>query len=490
MPREHRISSVRAPTVIVCGVSAAALPFALLSFTGFLAIGALFAQDTVFRAETNLRQLEIRVVDNQGRALTGLTAESFALSIDSKSVEIATLDFIERPATIVSNEGARSVEKRAGATQLRTEAAAGQNASETRVLILPEVSRETATAVYESVKRFLSEPWPTGTLVALEGTPFTHDRERLLKALDVKFGGTSLIDVGTIGDQFSAEVMEDWKAELIRNGIDPAPYMPQTFGATLLRTKLRAYRYRDIVRQLSAYPGKKVIVLYREGLPMEPSSQAWWRELAAEAIQHRVSFYTVDSRGLLGSGAGANRQRPTAPPPIISASNTTEGRSLSLREASEGRILAQDDGRHGIRQLAATTGGRSAVNSNDLGQVFEDLRTDLSGYYLLGYYLREDPRTPGKTHRIKVKVKRPRARVRALAGYSDPQPFAKWTKTERFGHLYQAIAGEVEYRNLEAAVGFEIFADEHGNGRLYFDVGGMLGDFELGWSKKIVVAVF
>jgi hypothetical protein len=69
-----------------------------------------------------------------------------------------------------------------------------------------------------------------------------------------------------------------------------------------------------------------------------------------------------------------------------------------------------------LRRIAADTGGRAIVNTNDPTEQLNGVMADASAYYLIGY-------TPtrrgndGKFHEIKVRVKRRGVRVTARRGY-------------------------------------------------------------------------
>jgi hypothetical protein len=72
-----------------------------------------------------------------------------------------------------------------------------------------------------------------------------------------------------------------------------------------------------------------------------------------------------------------------------------------------------------LRMLAENTDGKTVLNNNDLDRGFRQIATDLSSYYLLGYYS-SNAKLDGKYHTIKVRVKRPGIEVRARKGYTSP----------------------------------------------------------------------
>jgi len=72
-----------------------------------------------------------------------------------------------------------------------------------------------------------------------------------------------------------------------------------------------------------------------------------------------------------------------------------------------------------LYQLAAETGGRTIVNTNNFSGGLERVFADNTAYYVLGYTptrIEDD----GKYHKITVKVKRSGTRVLARQGYFAP----------------------------------------------------------------------
>jgi len=127
---------------------------------------------------------------------------------------------------------------------------------------------------------------------------------------------------------------------------------------------------------------------------------AEFRRLLDEANRANASFYPVDPRGLpvfdtplvdmTGSGIA-----PITPPSV-------DQRML------QGRLTS-------LRTLAGATDGLAIVNNNDLNAGLQRIVSDLTSYYLLGYY--SSAPLDGKFHAISVRVKRPGVQVRARRGY-------------------------------------------------------------------------
>ena len=140
--------------------------------------------------------------------------------------------------------------------------------------------------------------------------------------------------------------------------------------------------------------------------------------LTQEANRYNVSFYPFDTRGLtafdkdLGDrdetmvndrGEWYNRQ-----------SNTLPGTLMGDRASLDVRMDS-------LRLLADGTDGLAVINTNDLDGGARRIVSDLSSYYLLGYYSSNDA-LDGKWRNIRVRVKRPGVEVRARKGYRALRP--------------------------------------------------------------------
>ena len=125
--------------------------------------------------------------------------------------------------------------------------------------------------------------------------------------------------------------------------------------------------------------GRKSILFFSQGPPLPPSSPNEQRYQAAMEAANRgnVTIHVIDPRPLGSVGFG---------------------------------------GANTLRRIAADTGGRAIVNTNDPTDQLEGVMADASAYYLIGY-------TPtrrgndGKFHEINVRVKRRGVRVTARRGY-------------------------------------------------------------------------
>jgi VWFA-related protein len=125
-----------------------------------------------------------------------------------------------------------------------------------------------------------------------------------------------------------------------------------------------------------------------------------FREILDKANRANVSFYPVDPRGIVAfdddivpvAGVGQN---PTISP-------VEDNRRLGERHTS-------------LRTMAESTDGVAVLDTNNFGPALKRMTSDLSSYYLLGYY--STGKLDGQFHAITVNVTRPGVQVRARRGY-------------------------------------------------------------------------
>jgi len=171
-----------------------------------------------------------------------------------------------------------------------------------------------------------------------------------------------------------------------------------------------------------------------------------------EAIRAKVSFYPVDSRGLVASA------------PLGDATQGSPGGSgmytgSSAMARASGFAKSQDT----MWSLAADTGGKALLDNNDLGRGIRQAEEGISSYYILGYYTTNE-NLDGKFRRIKITLNKTElsASLNYRQGYYAGKQFGKFTTAEKERQLEDAlmmgdpvtdltIAMEVNYFQLNRA---------------------------------------
>lgn len=240
-------------------------------------------------------------------------------------------------------------------------------------------------------------------------------------------------------------------------------------------------------RYLAPIPGRKHIVFYSAGYPMQPQSiaasvieamcgsgaaqgsgrsnmqagpseahtalrvgtqvdaEGILRAMVDEANRSQVSVYTVDARGLVGDAVPGSQRVPSR---MIRLGNAQAIQQRAVREPQE--ILYS---------IADRTGGTASINTNDMARGMQAAARDGRAYYLLGY-TPPGGRKEGRYYPIEVKVTRPGLKLRYRRGYEwvndEKRAERALTAALRFPELYAqeglALDSWVEAGKLNVAV--------------------------------------
>lgn len=433
---------------------------------------ALSAQD--YRVEVRLVEVEVRVTDRQGRAVPDLTRADFTLTEDGIPHDVATVAFVPpaEPMTL-------RWERTDGQTGVEPETITPP-ASPTWIYIATEAAPTEARRVEEAVRAFLLSGLRPGFKVSLGGRPFTDDRTVLLTTLShlsrnpLGSGGLpGLVDLARpLADDaaderaLAAAFRRQEEGTSTLAGFTSRPERVEIGGsfAQPMITVGRAERslpvygdvalnqYFDLVERMAALPGKKSIVLMRPGLRLEPDNVGLLLDLSSFAVRKRVSFYTVDSRGLESHLPADEKFVP------FNIDRRTRRTEPDLLGQLETAAMARD----GLLSLARETGGKAHIGTNRLSDIFDRVATDASGYYVVSYYP-VDLRSAGRFRSLKVSVARRDAKViQATKGYYETRSTSMFAKDNRGLALRQAMQRVEVPVDLPVAASVGMFSSDEG----------------------------
>ncbi len=425
-------------------------------------------------------EVEVRVTDGRGRPIPDLTREDFELLENGQAQRVATFEYVAGPLDEApSGPAAERNTDRAEAEP--TEAVSAMRRS-TFIYIAARGRREDRLRIYNAIREFLDENLAPDVFVSIQGSPFTDSRAELQAELEAQLEGrergAGLVD--RVAEDMARDIaFDDRLDQLFEGQLDEAN---QDFQEMLdsrqnrqeFYRRVRMYEYIDLIRALAAFPGKKMVVLFATGLPVDEDNLDVMKVLEDEATRARVRFYVSDTARLAATPPGGDAEgRGNL------ASLFGDRLSSSFVSATESR---QDD-QDGLYELARRTGGRAVLNSNDFGEVFEVVNRESRNYYLLGYYP-EDTEQRGRLRRIRVRVKRQGLRVSHQRGYYEERPFALMSKSERGLHLRQALEFDTPFADLPLRVDHNFFRNSEGKPVLVYSVGLHAGDMPAAASGK------
>lgn len=428
------------------------------------------AQD--YRVEVRLVEVEVRVVDRSGAPVSNLTPADFTLAENDVPHDVATAQYLP-----LYEPGAARWERADGTA---SEPVADAPVTPTWIYVATEVGPHDVQRAEAALRTFVLEGLQPGFKVSIGGRPFSGDRAQLLGTLNQLVRGPigadgrpGLVDLAwQMGDDVAEERALSSTFKRQDDGMAPLPGFharPESVDTdgSLARPYLtmgRADRqlpvysnvalneYYDLVEKLAPLPGKKAIVLMRPGLRMEVDNQGLLRDLASFAVRRRVSFYTVDSRGL-------NAQPPVDERhvPFMMDRRRRPGEPDLIGQL-ESRVL----NREGLDNLARETGGRSLIGTNRLADIFEKVAEDASGYYVISYYP-IDLRQSGRFRSVKVEVSRPGLKVvQSTRGYYETRPQSLFTKDDRGLALRRAMQLARAPNDLPMATSVHLFGSDQG----------------------------
>lgn len=175
-----------------------------------------------------------------------------------------------------------------------------------------------------------------------------------------------------------------------------------------VRTDTTMQALMALAAHVSGIPGRKNLVWLTSNLAVSP-------EAAARAVSGSdIAIYPVDARGLLpiaisnsdtdsGQGDLVGLTPPRGTPPSRPG-NLSSGASSNPTAVSTLQILADE------------TGGKAFINNNDLKGAVRAAIDDGAVTYTLGFYV-DSNSLDGKFHDLKVHVKRSGLQVRTQRGY-------------------------------------------------------------------------
>lgn len=393
----------------------------------------------IFRVSAELVVVDLVATDRAGRFVVDLQPGDIQVFEDGKPQKVRFVTLVRRGVPEERVPPTDPADASEPVSRGRSEEASPDVAANPpRLVVVVDLASTPADAlprVRDAVRSMVTEELPDGPEVMFatlwQGLsiqqPFTRDRITVATAVselvvpnETGLGYSELLDASerlcdTFQDRLDLVLRQ--LVSLGRGIIDENQRQLTTSSESL----------SALARSLAAAPGRKHVVFFSSGYALNATSQVielvaaayaacggdaeQARRVAAQELtaaggfdagpfermldranRSQVSIYAVDSRGLMTTSPEAQQR--------VSARATRRGQAQRFRALEA--TLPQEY----LRTVAADTGGRSFLNSNDLAQGLRRAWLDADEYYLVGY---EPPaeRKTGRFHRIEVKVTRP-----------------------------------------------------------------------------------
>jgi len=407
---------------------------------------------TTFKTSTQLVIENVAVTDKNGNSIEGLTAKDFTVMEDGVPQEITVFEYQKLPeapdTTPTLGEVRPILLDKLPRTQISPEVSGKIKYSDRRLLALyfdmtamqaPDQLRALNAAI-----KFVHTQMTPADLMAIfmfSGgavrvlSDFTADRDRLL----------SIIETMIVGENENADATPDDADTGAAFGQDDSEF-------NIFNTDRQLAALQTAVSSLSTLSEKKSLIYFVSGLrPSGVDNQAQLQATINAAIRAGVSFWPIDARGLMAQApmGDATRGSPGG------VSMYTGGAAMAMMANFQ---RSQDT----LWALAADTGGKSLLDSNDLARGIVEAQKATSSYYIIGYYA-SNAALDGKFRRIRISLNNGQsASLDYRQGYYAGKVFGKFTAADKERQLEEAlmlgdpiteltIAMEIDYFQLNRA---------------------------------------
>ena len=385
------------------------------------------------RVNSDLVLVNVVVRDKRGNLVRGLTQSDFSLSEDGKSQKISSFDFENVDELAGAGAAQPTVTGTAGPIKVTGNTPVPREQIRNRRLIVlffdftgmetDEVDRSVDAAL-----RFLDKQMTAADLVSLVSLSsslqvdqdFTSDKQLLTQRLHAynssEGQGMQNGDTGTA--EGAAETGGSYAA-------DDSDY-------NQFNTDRKLQALQALIAKLGRIEQKKSIIYFSNGVSRSGiENQTTLRAATNSAVKANVSIYPMDIRGL-----------EAMPPGGLARNASLHGVSAYSGQSVLDQFNSNASTQETLTTLAADTGGKAFLDSNDFNQVFTKVQNDTSAYYVLGYRS-TNPAMDGRFRRIKVQINRPDVKLEYRSGYYAPKDFQHFNKEDKEQQMQDELASEL-----------------------------------------------
>jgi VWFA-related protein len=385
--------------------------------------------------------LDVIVRDRKGKPITDLKPEEITIVDSGAKQKIAGFRLVEGTEAISS--GSRTALDPLRQLRLVTlvfEGMAPDQRQIARQAAIDLIRGAQAQNVYYSVVTIM------GRLHVLQ--EFTNDKNLLRKAIEKATSGLSIVQMTSESDRIKGQLQQlvasgtAGEKEPASQQTDPqaAQRAAQTLGAEqtarrlaevmlgMLRfdasisegSRMTIFGLQSLVRGLYSMPGRKSILYFSWGMWLPTHLDEPFRNLISLANRGNVTFYGVDTRGVMtgGQNTGAFAELSSAASDSAKTVMRTEG------AVTIGEITASDRMENSMRAnvqmplrgLSESTGGFLIGESNDLRGPLRQVHEEINSYYEIAYNPGIE-NYDGSYRKLTVEIARKDVVVHSRSGY-------------------------------------------------------------------------
>ncbi len=405
-----------------------------------------------FKSTTQLVVETVTVKDKSGKPVVGLKASDFKLTEDGVPQEIRFFEFQQLNTTQATTPVVVTERAQPLARLTRGGIADGEGKYRDKRLLaiyfdLTAMQVPDQLRAFEAARSFVRNKMTAADLVAIMNyqggavqvlQDFTADRSKLLSVIETLIVGEDENAPADSGDASKSDT--------------GAAFGQNDSEFNIFFTDRQLAALQTAASMLGRLNEKKSLLYFASGLRLNgTNNQAQLQATIQTAIRAGVSFWPIDARGLVASAPMGNATQG-------SPGNIGMYTGAAANAVTSNLQRSQDT----LYTLAADTGGKAMLDSNDLERGIVNAQQSVESYYILGYYT-TNANEDGKFRKVQITVTGIEGAVLDYRkGYFATKRFEKFTSADKERQLEDAlrlgepitdltIAMEVSYFQLNRA---------------------------------------
>jgi len=408
------------------------------------------ARSGVLKVSTEIVLVNVVARDKHGNVIKDLKREDFTVYEDGKKQDLSSFDFEKVDEMVMAGGAGTTV---TGTTEtgglLNTKVQKSLDARDRRLMLMffdfSAMQPEDIDRAVDAGKKYVQSKMQPADLVALMSLDtnlqldldFTDDKAKILAKL-ASYNNSEGLGFETGGTGSSEGAAET-----------SGSYTPDDTDYNTFSADRKLLALESVMAAMGKIPQKKSLVYFSNGISQSGiDNQSALREATAAAVRANVAIYPVDVRGLSAFPAGGQAQ-----------SASLHGQSAYTGASVLNDLNGNDASQETLYTLAADTGGKAFMDTNDLSGVFSQVQRDTSAYYLLGYTSTNHLKD-GRYRRLKVQVNRPDVKLEYRAGYYADRDYQHMKSSDREQQLEDELAAELPETDVAVYVGAAYFRQD------------------------------
>ncbi len=406
----------------------------------------------VVKVSTEIVLVNVVARDKHGNLIKDLKREDFTVYEDGKKQDLASFDFEKVDEMVMAGAPGDTVTGTAERDKgglLNTKVQKSLNARDRRLMLMffdfSAMEPDDIDRAVNAGKKYVQGKMQPADMVALMSLStnlsldldFTDDKDKILAKL------SSYNNSEGQGFETGLEGSSEGAAET------SGSYTPDDTDYNTFSADRKLLALESVMQAMGKIPQKKSLIYFSNGITQSGvDNQSALREATAAAVRANVSIYPVDVRGLSSFPPGGQAQ-----------SASLHGQSAYTGASILNDLNGNDSSQETLYTLAADTGGKAFMDTNDLSGVFSVVQKDTSAYYVLGY-TSSNHLKDGRYRRLKVQVNRPDVKLEYRAGYYADRDYQHMRSTDREQQLEDELSADLSQTDVAVYAGAAYFRQD------------------------------